>query len=114
MFVPKIDKYTAGMTLASDTEVTMDVITTGEKMQLVRVSVPAGASIPLEVHDGDQFIRVELGSATLAYGRGRERKLKLTVDDAVLINQGTWHEITVDKHAPEPFRFYTLYAPKQH
>lgn len=85
------------------------VLNTTEKSQLVVMSLLPYEDIGEEVHDVDQFIRVEEGKGKAVLD-GEE----FTIEDnfAVVIPAGTRHNIinTEDK----PLKLYTIYTPPEH
>lgn len=103
-YVANIEKETV------DNENYRKVLYTGEKMQLVVMSLKAGEDIPTEVHEGiDQFIRVEKGQAMVRID-GEEATLK--DDDVVIIPAGTEHYV---KNTGEgELKLYSIYAEPEH
>jgi mannose-6-phosphate isomerase-like protein (cupin superfamily) len=89
---------------------------TGSNMQLTVMSIDPGDDIGLEVHpDGDQFLRVEAGTARVQMGPSEdELPFDREVEDdwAILVPAGTWHNVT--NTGDEPLRVYALYAPPEH
>jgi len=86
------------------------VLYTGQKLQLVLMTLQPGEEIGGEVHaDTDQFFRVEKGKGEVVID-GKTTKIKS--DTAIVIPAGTRHNIknTGDK----PLKIYTLYAPPEH
>ena len=86
------------------------VLYTGQKLQLVLMTLQPGEEIGGEVHaDTDQFFRVEKGKGEVVID-GKTTKIKS--DTAIIIPAGTRHNIknTGDK----PLKIYTLYAPPEH
>ena len=85
------------------------VLYTTKNMQLVVMNIPVGSDIGMEVHNIDQFIRVEKGTAKSILN-GEERDL---VDgDAVIITAGTEHNIV--NTGSEDLKLYTVYATPNH
>lgn len=85
------------------------VLFTAPNSQLVVMSLKPGEEIGMEVHELDQFIRIEEGSGKAVLD-GVEYAIK---DDwAVVIPAGTNHNIvnTGDK----PMKLYTIYSPPEH
>ncbi len=85
------------------------VLFTAPNSQLVVMSLKPGEDIGMEVHNLDQFIRIEEGSGKAVLD-GVEHAIK---DDwAVVIPAGTNHNIinTGDK----PMKLYTVYSPPEH
>ncbi|HEX7651383.1 MAG TPA: cupin domain-containing protein [Candidatus Paceibacterota bacterium] len=86
------------------------VLYTARHSQLVLMSLPAGEEIGEEVHDGDQFIRVERGRG-MSVLEGVERDL--TDGSAIVIPAGVRHNI-INTSETEALSLYTLYAPPHH
>jgi mannose-6-phosphate isomerase-like protein (cupin superfamily) len=85
------------------------VLYTAKNTQLVLMSIPVGEDIGAEVHELDQFIRVEAGEGK-AILDGVEHPLP--ADHAVVIPAGTNHNIV--NVGTEPLKLYTLYSPPEH
>jgi len=87
------------------------VLYTAKNCQLVVMSIGPGDEIGNELHELDQFIRVEEGSAKAILNNG-ETEYTLESDFAIIVPAGTWHNIinTGDK----PLKLYTLYSPPEH
>jgi len=85
------------------------VLNTTEKSQLVVMSLLPHEDIGEEVHNVDQFIRIEKGEGQ-AILDGTEYEIE--DDFAVVIPAGTRHNIinTSDK----PMKLYTIYTPPEH
>ncbi len=85
------------------------VLYTDKKVQLVIMSLLPGEDIGEEVHDLDQFIRIEAGS-----GKAVLDGVSHDVADGsvIVIPQGTRHNITNSTTAS--MKLYTLYAPPDH
>jgi mannose-6-phosphate isomerase-like protein (cupin superfamily) len=86
------------------------VIYTAEHSQLVVMSIPPNDEIGVEVHDVDQFIRIEKGEGQSVLD-GVERDL--TDGSVVVIPAGVRHNIK-NTSAVEPMQLYTLYSPPHH
>lgn len=86
------------------------VLYTAERSQLVVMSVPAGEDIGEEVHDVDQFIRVEEGEGQSVLD-GVERDL--TDGSVVVIPAGVRHNI-INTSKSDALKLYTLYSPPHH
>ena len=87
------------------------VIFTGEKVQLVLMSLKPGEDIPEEIHTGiDQFIRIDAGKAT-AYVDGKTYELE--DGDCIVIPAGKKHRI-VNSSDSEDLKLYSIYAPPEH
>lgn len=87
-----------------------EVLYTDERVQLVVMSLLPGEDIGAEVHQLDQFIRVEKGEGKAVLD-GVEHAI--TDGSAVVVPKGTLHNI-VNTSASEPMKLYTVYAPPNH
>jgi mannose-6-phosphate isomerase-like protein (cupin superfamily) len=85
------------------------VLYTDSRVQLVVMSLLPGEDIGEEVHQLDQFIRVEKGTGKAVLD-GVEHAL--TSGSAVVISQGTRHNII--NVGTDSMKLYTLYAPPDH
>ncbi len=85
------------------------VLYTDTRLQLVVMSLLPGEEIGAEVHQLDQFIRVEQGVG-VAVLDGVEHALE--DGSAVVVPKGTLHNII--NRGIEPMKLYTLYAPPNH
>lgn len=85
------------------------VVYTAQHCQLVLMALRAGEDIGMEVHDVDQFFRVETGSGE-AIIEGERRPLK--DGSAVVVPAGTRHNIV--NTGTTMLKLYTLYAPPHH
>src|SRR3989344_4161901 len=86
------------------------VLYTDKNVQLVVMSLNPLEDIGEEVHQLDQFIRVEAGEGK-AILDGVEHALSDGV--AVVVSQGTRHNI-VNTSSERPMKLYTLYSPPNH
>lgn len=86
------------------------VVYTAEHIQLVLMSLKPNEEIGEEVHNVDQFIRIETGEG-LAVIDGEEHEL--SDGSAVIIPSGTSHNI-INVDAEYDLKLYSLYAPPQH
>ncbi len=86
------------------------VLYTDERVQLVVMSLKPLEEIGAEVHQLDQFIRVERGE-----GKAVLNGIEHTLADgsAVIVPKGTLHNI-INTSADTPLKLYTLYAPPNH
>ncbi len=87
-----------------------EVLHTNDHIQLVVMSLLPNEDIGEEVHELDQFIRVEKGEGKAVLD-GVEHRVK--DGSVVIIAQGTRHNI-VNTSSTEPMKLYTLYAPPDH
>lgn len=85
------------------------VLYTDTRVQLVLMSIAVGEDIGEEVHDLDQFIRVEKGEGASVLD-GVEHQLRDGF--AIVIPQGVRHNII--NTGTVPLQLYTLYAPPNH
>ena len=85
------------------------VLYTAKHSQLVLMALAPGEDIGEEVHELDQFIRVEAGQGK-AVLNGVEYELK--DGSAVVVPAGVKHNII--NTSSEPLKLYTLYSPPEH
>lgn len=87
-----------------------EVLYTDERVQLVVMSLQPSEDIGEEVHDLDQFIRVEKGS-----GKAVLDGVEHAIGDgsAIVVPKGTRHNI-INTSGTDPLKLYTLYAPPDH
>lgn len=86
------------------------VLYTGEKSQLVLMSLLPGEDIGMEVHpDNDQFFRFDEGVGK-AIIDGNEYEIK--DGDAVVVPMGSEHNII--NTGTVSLKFYTIYSPAHH
>ncbi len=85
------------------------VIYTTERSQLVLMSLLPGEDIGLEVHDVDQFLRIEAGKGK-AMLEGEESEVG--DGSSVVVPAGAEHNIV--NTGTEPMKLYTLYMPPHH
>jgi mannose-6-phosphate isomerase-like protein (cupin superfamily) len=86
------------------------VLYTAKNSQLVLMSLLPGEEIGEEVHELDQFIRVEGGVGKTVLD-GEEQMIE--DGSAIVIPQGTMHNI-INTSETEPMKLYTLYSPPNH
>lgn len=86
------------------------VLYTAKHSQLVVMSIPPKEEIGMEVHELDQFIRIEEGKGK-AILDGVEHEIK--DDFAIVIPAGTQHNV-VNTSETEPLKLYTIYSPPEH
>jgi mannose-6-phosphate isomerase-like protein (cupin superfamily) len=85
------------------------VLYTDTRVQLVVMSLKAGEDIGEEVHQLDQFIRVEAGEGESVLDGETH---PFTSGMAVIIPSGVKHNII--NTGDNPMKLYTLYAPPNH
>ena len=86
-----------------------NVLHTTPNMQLVVMSLEKGETIPLEKHEGSQFIRVESGRGV---AKTPKKKVLLKEGVSIIIPPNTPHFIY--QTGDEPLKLYTVYAPPEH
>jgi len=86
------------------------VIYTGKNSQLVVMSIAPGEDIGEEVHELDQFIRIEKGTGK-AILDGVEHELE--DDFAVVIPAGMKHNV-INTSDHKDMKLYTVYSPPEH
>jgi len=87
-----------------------EVLYTDERVQLVVMSLLPGEEIGDEVHDLDQFLRVERGEGKAVLD-GVEHSIK--DGSAIVVPKGTRHNL-INTSSTESMKLYTLYAPPNH
>ena len=85
------------------------VIFTTDKSQLVLMSIPVGEDIELEVHDVDQFFRIEQGFGELQIGN---KKYSIQDGTAMVVPAGTYHQVVNVGNIP--LKLYSIYTPPEH
>ena len=86
------------------------VLYTAKNMQLVLMSLRGKEEIGEEVHELDQFIRVEAGQGIAILDGVAHR---LSDGSAVVIPAGTRHNV-INASDTEELKLYTLYGPPEH
>lgn len=85
------------------------VLYTDKNSQLVLMSLHAGEDIGMEVHDVDQFFRVEKGNGTaILNGISHD----ISDGSVIVIPAGAEHNII--NSGSESMKLYTLYMPPHH
>ncbi len=87
-----------------------EVLYTDQRVQLVVMSLKPNEDIGEEVHQLDQFIRVEKGEGKSVLD-GQEHTL--ADGFAIVIPAGVRHNI-INTSSDQPLKLYTLYAPPNH
>ncbi len=86
------------------------VLNTAQNSQLVVMSLLPGEEIGTEVHDLDQFIRIESGKGQVILD-GKEHEVE---DDwAVVIPAGVEHNV-INTSDSEKMKLYSIYSPPEH
>jgi mannose-6-phosphate isomerase-like protein (cupin superfamily) len=86
------------------------VLYTAKNTQLVLMSLRPNEEIGEEVHELDQFIRVEAGQGLAVLDDVAHR---LSDGSAVIIPAGTKHNV-INVSDTEELKLYTLYSPPEH
>lgn len=86
------------------------VLFTTPRTQLVLMSLQPGEEIGLEVHELDQFIRIEAGAGKVTLD-GQEHMVQDGV--AIVVPAGTRHNV-INTSSKEALKLYTIYAPPEH
>lgn len=86
------------------------VLYTAKHSQLVAMSLKPGEEIGEEVHDLDQFIRVEEGE-----GKAVLDGIEHPIEDgsAIVIPEGTRHNV-INTSSDQEMKLYTIYSPPNH
>ena len=95
--------------LAVQNENFRQVLYTAKSCQLVLMALKPREEIGAEVHQLDQFFRVEAGSGEAVLDGVRT---PIRAGFAVLVPAGAMHNII--NTGAEPLKLYTLYAPPNH
>lgn len=85
------------------------VLYTDKNIQLVLMSLLAGEEIGEEIHDVDQFLRVEKGVGTAILN---DISHDIADGSAVIVPAGTKHNLI--NTGNEMMKLYTLYTPPHH
>jgi len=86
------------------------VIYTAPNSQLVLMSLRPGEDIGEEVHELDQFFRIEEGEGKVVID---DMEHEIKDDFAIVIPQGTKHNI-INTSQTEKLKLYTIYSPPNH
>ncbi|MBI4160400.1 MAG: cupin domain-containing protein [Candidatus Yanofskybacteria bacterium] len=87
-----------------------EVLYTAQNSQLVAMSLKPGQEIGEEIHQLDQFIRVEAGGgAAILDGIGHE----VGAGYAILVPAGAKHNI-INTSVDQDMKIYTVYSPPNH
>jgi len=103
-YVTNIEKIT------EENENFRKVLYTAKHSQLVVMSLKPGEEIGEEVHDLDQFIRVEEGEGKVILD-GVEHHIE--DGSAIVIPEGTKHNV-INTSSDEEMKLYTIYSPPNH
>ncbi|MGY9048200.1 cupin [Puniceibacterium antarcticum] len=96
--------------MARDNEKFRDTIWTGDKTQLVLMSIPEGGEIGGEVHKGhDQLLWFVTGSGKAKIG---ETEYDIKEGDLSIVPSGKFHNFK--NTGSGPLKLYTTYGPPEH
>ncbi|KND47622.1 MAG: hypothetical protein AB201_01665 [Parcubacteria bacterium C7867-006] len=96
--------------LTQENENFRKVLYTGEKSQLVLMSLLPGEDIGAEVHeDNDQFFRFESGTGKVVIN---ETEYEVADGDAVVVPRGARHNVI--NTGSDRLKLYTIYSPAHH
>ena len=86
------------------------VLYTSEHSQLVVMNLQPGEEIGEEVHELDQFIRIEDGKGKAVLNKTEEYEIE---DDwAIVVPAGTYHNVI--NTGDSELKLYTVYSPPEH
>jgi len=87
------------------------VLYTGDRSQLVLMSLKPGEDIGAEVHeDNDQFFRFEAGVGKVVIDT---TEYEVVDGDAVIVPRGAEHNV-MNTSDTDDLKFYTIYSPAHH
>ncbi|HEC32730.1 MAG TPA: cupin domain-containing protein [Candidatus Kaiserbacteria bacterium] len=86
------------------------VLYTAKNSQLVLMNLQPEEEIGEEIHELDQFIRIEQGKAKLILNKKDEDIIE--EDYAVVIPAGTWHNVI--NIGDNELKLYSIYSPPEH
>lgn len=96
--------------LTQENENFRKVLYTGEKSQLVLMSLQPGEDIGFEIHeDNDQFFRFESGNGKVLIN---ETEYEVSDGDAVIVPRGAKHNVI--NTGGNSLKLYTIYSPAHH
>ncbi len=85
------------------------VLYTARNSQLVVMSINPGEEIGEEIHDLDQFIRIEDGKGKVILN---DIEHEIKDDYGVVIPAGVKHNVV--NNGDKPLKLYTIYSPPEH
>jgi len=85
------------------------VLFTGPHHQLVVMSLNPGEDIGSEVHDVDQFFRIEKGHGVVKLNR---KSTRVREESGFVVPAGTRHNVT--NTGRDKMKLYTIYSSPQH
>jgi mannose-6-phosphate isomerase-like protein (cupin superfamily) len=96
--------------LTLENEYFRKVLYTDARVQLVVMCLRPNEDIGAEVHQLDQFIRIEKGEGKAILD---DTEYSLTDGSVVVVPSGTKHNI-INLSGSNPLKLYTVYAPPNH
>jgi len=75
------------------------------------MSIEPGDEIGNEIHELDQFIRIEEGEARAVLNNGKD-EYSLKEDFSIVIPAGTWHNVL--NTGDTALKLYSIYSPPEH
>lgn len=85
------------------------VLYTAGRSQLVLMCISPGDEIGEEIHELDQFIRIEVGSAKVTID---DSEYEVADDFAIVIPQGSKHNVV--NTGDTELKLYSIYSPPEH
>ena len=95
--------------LTEDNDKYRDILYTGTNMQLTVMYLKPGEDIPKEIHNGEQFIRIEEGRGEIHIGA---YIYDIGPGDGIIIPRFTNHRLV--NIGNKPLKLYSIYSPPQH
>ena len=95
--------------LSLENENFREVLYTDKNSQLVIMAIPAEEEIGEEIHDVDQFLRIEKGTGTAILN---DISHKISDGSVIVVPAGVKHNII--HKGSGPMKLYTLYTPPHH
>ena len=90
-----------------------EVLFTTDKMQLVLMSLLPQEDIEFEIHQVDQFIRIESGQGVALIGIDKKIQYNLEDGSIIMIPANTYHQI-INTSKTQYLKLYTIYSPPNH
>lgn len=86
------------------------VVATPGFLQIVIMCLKPKEEIGLEMHKGDQFLKIVAGRARVTLDG---KVMAAETGDAIVVKHNTYHNI-INTSSKKPLQLYTLYAPPEH